>query len=120
MTKLYNTDPFNYNDIAWAQDFYTIKSVVSAVNGKSERFYYSPEFMAASYAFADSENLDEENAVATWELNLDSLIEAGAQFDRADALFQCWVFFRRNAEKNIATANEELGPFLVDIIEPEN
>lgn len=114
MTKLYNADLFNYND------FYTIKSVVSAVNGKSERFYYSPEFMAASYAFADSENLDKENAVATWELNLDSLIEAGAQFDRVDALFQCWVFFRRHAEKNIATANEELGPFLDDIIEPEN
>ena len=116
MTKLYNADPFNYS----SYDFYTIKSIVSAINGKSERFYYSSEFMAASYAFADSENLDEENAVATWELNLDSLIEAGAQFDRVDALLQCWVFFRRNAEKNIDIANKELSLFIHDIIEPKD
>ena len=120
MTKLYNADPFNYRSSAWGCDFYTIKSVVSAINGQSERFYYSSEFMAASYAFADTENLDEENAVATWELNLDSLIEAGAQFDRVDTLLQCWIFFRRNAEKNIDIANKELSLFIHDIIEPKD
>ena len=49
-----------------------------------------------------------------------SLIEAGAQFDRVDTLLQCWIFFRRNAEKNIDIANKELSLFIHDIIEPKD
>lgn len=127
MTKLYNADRFNYNDIAWYGDYQSREAVADAVNNNRDQFKYSAEFMAASYAFEAQEDSDFEHNPDDWAAHLEFLEEDGAEFDAYTALSQCWIFLRREKQNEIDELqdeidkiDEELKKRAAEIIEEEN
>lgn len=118
-TQLYNIKPFDYYSFAYGYKFHSLESIVAEINDSKDCTVHTPEFMSASYAFTAQEEAGYPQEEEAWDAYLEDLSDAGAEFDRSEAILHCWLFLRQQHQEVVDRCNEALCASNAEIITPD-
>lgn len=118
-TQLYNIKPFDYYSNAYGYKFHNLENIVAEINDSKDCTVHTPEFMSASYAFAAQEDSGYPQEPNAWNIHLAVLSNAGAEFDRHEAIMHCWLFLRQQHQEVVDRCNEALCASNAEIINPD-